>query len=202
MTDFDPVLAATLDRLAPAEAGAPDWADVLARTRRRGRRRAAWAVAAAVGAAVLGVGVATGAGVETPIGGLLGLGKRPPLTATASLLPVAGSGSGTFAARPGPVFAPVGKERPLGFPLRISYVLTFRGLSGSATEAWLRVAPPLRRKGSGFVVRLCGPCRSPLHSWASHTDLVIALLTGRVTVEVATAKHPDGELRGQAMLRR
>jgi len=202
VTDFDPVFAASLDRLAPEEPAAPDWGDVLARSGRGGRRRAAWAAVAAAAAAALGVGVATAAGVETPLRGLLGLDKRPVLTATAKLLPVAGSGSGTFSARPGPILVPIGQKRPLGFPLRISYVMTFRGLSGPATEARLRVAPPIRRPGIGFVVRLCGPCRSPAHGWATHRDLVMALLTGRVTVEIATAKHPDGELRGQAMLHR
>jgi hypothetical protein len=203
MTEFDPVFAHALDRLAPAGAAAPDWADVIARSGRRGRRRAAWAAAVAVAAAALVVAVATPAlGLDTPFRGLLGFDKRPRIAVTAKLLPVAGSGSGTFTASPPTVFAPVGRKRPLGFPLRIDYVLTFRGLSGPATEARLRVAPPIRGKGSGFVVRLCRPCRSPLRGSAQHVGLGLALLTGRITVEVATAAHPDGELRGQAMLKR
>jgi hypothetical protein len=203
MTELDSVFAGVLDRFAPADDAAPDWADVLARAGRRGRRRAAWSAVTAAAAGALVVGLATPAfGLETPFRGLLGFGERPRLTVTARLLPIAGSGSGTFTASPPTLFHPVGQKRPLGFPLRIDYVLTFRGLSGPATEARLRVAPPVRVKGSGFVVRLCRPCRSPMRGSAQHIGLGLALLTGRITVEVATAAHPDGELRGQAMLRR
>jgi hypothetical protein len=202
MTEFDSVLAGVLDRLAPADGGAADWPDVLARAHRPARRvLAATGVAAA--AAALAVGVATPAlGLETQFRGLLGLDKRPRIAVAAHLLPVAGSGSGTFTASPPTVLAPVGGKRPVGFPLRIDYVLTFRGLSGPATEARLRVTPPIRGKGSGFVVRLCAPCRSPLRGSVSHVGLGLALLTGRITAEVATAAHPDGELHGRPMLRR
>jgi hypothetical protein len=201
MTELDPVFAGVLDRLAPADGAPADWADVLGRARRP-RRRVYAATGVAAVAAVLVVGVATPAfGLGTPLRGLLGLDKRPRIAVAARLLPIAGSGSGTFTASPPTVLAPVGRKRPVGFPLRIDYALTFRGLSGPATEARLRVAPPVRGKGSGFVVRLCAPCRSPLHGSVSHVGLGLALLTGRTTVEVATAAHPDAELRGQAMLR-
>ena len=203
MTEIDPALARTLERLAPCEPAPPAWDDVLSRARRgrRGRMLAGAAVAAVVAVAV--VGLATPAlGLETPFRGLLGFDKRPPLELTAHLTAVAGSGSGTFFARPFASFTPVGSGRAAGFPPHVGYLLAYRGLSGKATEVRLRAAPPIRGKGTGFVVHLCGPCKSPMRGTIRHPGLALALLVGRVSVEVATAAHPDGELRGRVVPRR
>jgi hypothetical protein len=81
-------------------------------------------------------------------------------------------------------------------------VLTYRGLSGPATAARLRVAPLARGRGTGYVIQLCAPCRSPVRGLLRRRGLMLVLLTGRATVEVATAAHPDGELQGRVMPRR
>jgi len=194
---FDPELAATLERLAPAGATEPDWADVLARARGGSRSRRGLAAAALL--AALALLAAPALGLRTLIGG-----ARPHLQLVARLEPVAGTGSGSLVLTPAGTFTHPGSNRvEVWFGLRkIGYALRFQGLSGPATSARLVVAPPRRGHGRGYTVRLCAPCTSGFHGVIRLRRLVFAVLARRATVEVDTARHPDGELRGRILARR
>jgi hypothetical protein len=184
MTDVDASIAAELELLSPRVSTAPDWNDVLARA---GVRRHTPPLVALAAALVLVLAAA-------PALALLAR-DRPRLEFGADLHPVAGSGSGTFRATPLRTFRHPRSTRVFS-PPAFSAKLTFSGLSGPATSARLRIAPS-RPGGPATVVRLCAPCRSGTTLLVRRRGLLLVAIDGRATVEVATAAHPRGELRGK-----
>jgi hypothetical protein len=198
VTDVDSTLAAALERLAPRVPASPDWGEVL---NRAGARRYAvrWA-ALALAAALVALAAAPAFGLH----GLFRADKRPRVHFAAELQAVAGSGSGSFTAEPLHSFWHVqhGTTRLAGFSRPLRFTLRFDGLSGPATSARLVVAPPRRGRMHGYSVRLCSPCASGAHGVLRRRGLILAFLPGRATVVVVTARHPDGELRGQVVPRR
>jgi hypothetical protein len=79
---------------------------------------------------------------------------------------------------------------------RLSWRLTFRGLTGRAIAAHIHLAKP--GKAGPVVVPLCGPCRSGVRKTARvNARTVRALLNGGAYANVHTAKNPAGEIRGQ-----
>jgi len=195
VNDFDPAVALELDRLAPPAAALLDWSDVLARAGHRSHRRGGVAVSVVVLAAV--ALLATPAlGIRGKVDALLGVDGRSRLHFIAILKPVAGYGTGTVDATPVRAFTHVGSDRTIGFAQAISVKVDFGGLSGPATVARVRVTAPRRPSGKGFVVRLCGPCRTGTTVVIRRRGLILALFDGRATAEIATAAHPNGELRG------
>jgi CHRD domain-containing protein len=79
---------------------------------------------------------------------------------------------------------------------RLSWRLTFKGLSGTATASHIHLG---RRGRSGAVsVALCGPCRTGARGSANvSAKTVAALLAGGAYVNVHTARNKSGEIRGQ-----
>jgi CHRD domain len=78
----------------------------------------------------------------------------------------------------------------------LTWRLTFRNLSGSATAAHIHTAP--KRVAGPVTVPLCAPCTSPVNGTSTLTaDQVKNLLAGKQYVNVHTAKNPGGEIRGQ-----
>jgi len=185
VNDIDSVLAAELELLSPRVPAAPNWNDVLARAGARRRAPKVIALAATLVLVVL---------VATPALGLLSR-DRPRLQFGADLRAVAGSGTGTFRATPLRTFRHPGSKRVF-FPQAFSATLTFSGLSGPATSARLRITPR-HPAGDAVVVRLCAPCRSGTTLVVRRRGLLLVAIGGRATVEVATAAHPGGELRGR-----
>jgi hypothetical protein len=79
---------------------------------------------------------------------------------------------------------------------KLTWSLTFHGLSGQATGAHIH----LGKKGvaGAVAVALCGPCRSGAHGTTTVTAAVVtALMKGRAYANVHTAKNAGGEIRGQ-----
>jgi hypothetical protein len=184
VNDIDPAFAAELELLSPRVPAVPDWDDVLTRAgvRRRPPRRVALAATLALVALVAG-----------PALGLL-TRDHPRLQFGAELHAVAGSGTGTFRATPLRTIRHPGSKR-LFFPPGFSATLKFSGLSGPATSARLRIARPDGRTAA--VVKLCAPCRSGTTLIVRRRGLLLVAIGRRATVEVATAAHPGGELRGK-----
>jgi hypothetical protein len=135
-------------------------------------------------------------GIQGKVGALLGVDGRSRLHFVAILKPVAGHGTGTVDATPVRAFTHVGSDRTIGFAQAISVRVEFGGLSGAATVARIRVTAPRRPSGKGFAVRLCGPCSPGTTVVIRRRGLILALFDGRATAEIATAAHPNGELRG------
>jgi hypothetical protein len=189
VNDIDPAFAAELELLSPRVPVAPDWSDVLARAGVRRPTRTPRAIVLAAASLVLVVLAAT------PALGLLSR-ERPALRFGADLHAVAGSGTGTFRATPLRTFRHPGSNRVF-FPPAFSSTLTFGGLSGPATSARLRIAA--RRGGRPAVVQLCAPCRSGTTLVVRRRGLLLVAIDGRATIEVATAAHPAGELRGNVV---
>ena len=191
MNDIDPALAVELHRLAPPSAPALDWNDVLARAGHR-RRRPAGLVVIAIVLASVALLATPALGIRGKVGEILGIHAGPRPAFVAGLTPVAGSGSGTVIAAPATTFTPVGSKRTVGFPPRLAVTIRFAGLSGPATAGRIRVT--LRSSsGTGFVIRICGPCHSGTTIVIHRRGLFLALLAGRGTAEIATAAHPHGE---------
>ena len=79
---------------------------------------------------------------------------------------------------------------------RLSWRLTFRGLTGAAAAAHIHIAKP--GVAGPVAVTLCGPCRSGVRGTAKlKASTVTALLAGRTYVNVHTTRNPAGEIRGQ-----
>ena len=79
---------------------------------------------------------------------------------------------------------------------RLSWRLTFQGLSGKASASHVHLGK--RGKAGAVAVSLCGPCRSGARGTAKlNAKTVTALLAGGAYVNVHTAKNPAGEIRGQ-----
>ncbi len=79
---------------------------------------------------------------------------------------------------------------------KLTFTLTFTGLTGPATAAHIHLAG--MGKSGPVVVPLCGPCKSPVKGTATLTASVLAALPKHdLYVNVHTAKNPAGEIRGQ-----
>jgi hypothetical protein len=82
---------------------------------------------------------------------------------------------------------------------RLSWRLTFRGLTGRAAQAHVHLGRP--GKAGPVAVTLCGPCQSGAKGTAPVTAAVRkALLNGTAYVNVHTARNGAGEIRGQVAL--
>jgi len=81
---------------------------------------------------------------------------------------------------------------------KLTWSLTFRGLTGSATSAHIHLG---RTGVSGPVaVPLCGPCTSGAHGVVTlKASVASALAKGTAYANVHTAKNPAGEIRGQVL---
>jgi hypothetical protein len=79
---------------------------------------------------------------------------------------------------------------------RLSWRLSFQGLSGSAAASHIHIGK--RGKAGPVAVALCGPCRSGVRGTATlNGKAVTALLAGGAYVNVHTARNAAGEIRGQ-----
>ncbi|MDX2221302.1 MAG: CHRD domain-containing protein [Rhodospirillaceae bacterium] len=82
--------------------------------------------------------------------------------------------------------------------LKITWKVTYQDLTGPATVAGL-YGPENVGANAGMVVDLSpNGLKSPIEGSAVLSDGTFQyLITGRVYVNIHTAKYPDGELRGQ-----
>jgi len=81
----------------------------------------------------------------------------------------------------------------------LSWKVEYSGLSGPATMAHFHGPAPVG-KAAGVAVPLRGDLASPIAGMATLTDPQIAdLEAGQWYVNVHTAAHPGGEIRGQVM---
>ena len=79
---------------------------------------------------------------------------------------------------------------------KLTWRLTFHGLSGKATAAHIHLGK--RGKAGPVVVPLCGPCTSGAHGTATISNsLDKSIEGGKAYVNVHTIKNPNGEIRGQ-----
>jgi hypothetical protein len=203
MNEFDPALASALDRIASREDASSDWADVLARAGHRTDRHRLRVAVLALAVAFLALpALGLGGG---PLRSLFGAEKRP-IRLVAELEPVAGSGAGTFVAEPTGAIFRLPPNSQLGrrgaFAQTVRFTLYVHSLSGPATSARIALAPSVRGDMPASAVRLCSPCTATTTGIVRARRLMLALLTGRATIEVATKAHPDGELRGRVTPRR
>lgn len=81
----------------------------------------------------------------------------------------------------------------------VSWTLTYSGLSGTATAAHFH-GPAPAGKAAPVEVPLTGDLTSPVKGSATITDAQAADLKGGLWyVNVHTAAHPGGEIRGQVL---
>lgn len=79
---------------------------------------------------------------------------------------------------------------------KLTWKLTFSGLTGKATAAHIHMAKA--GKAGNVIVVLCTPCRSGAHGSTKVSAAVKrALANHKAYVNVHTAKNPNGEIRGQ-----
>lgn len=79
---------------------------------------------------------------------------------------------------------------------KLSWRLTFQGLTGKATASHIHVGA--RGRVGAVRVALCGPCRSGARGSATVDGRTFnALLAGSTYVNVHTARNAAGEIRGQ-----
>ena len=82
---------------------------------------------------------------------------------------------------------------------KLEWTVTYSGLSGPATMAHFHGPAPVG-KAAGVAVPLMGDVSSPAKGSATLTDAQIHdLEAGMWYVNVHTAAHPGGEIRGQVM---
>lgn len=84
---------------------------------------------------------------------------------------------------------------------RFLWTILFFDLSGPAVEADLQVGPP--GAAGSVLFPLCRPCKASESGSTKLTQRGVRLIeSGATYVNLRTAKNPDGEIRGQALLRR
>jgi len=80
---------------------------------------------------------------------------------------------------------------------KISWKITYSGLTGPATMAHFH-GPAPAGQAAGVAVPITPPLASPARGSASVTDAQIGdLKAGQWYVNIHTAAHPGGEIRGQ-----
>lgn len=79
---------------------------------------------------------------------------------------------------------------------RLTWKLTFSGLTGKATAAHIHMGA--RGKAGNVLISLCTACKSGVHGTTKISAAVKkALAHHKAYVNVHTAKNPNGEIRGQ-----
>lgn len=79
---------------------------------------------------------------------------------------------------------------------RLVWRLSYSGLSGPATGASIHIAPA--GHSAAALTRICSPCTPISHGAMVMTTSQAGAVTGNASyVDVSTAAHPDGEIRGQ-----
>lgn len=80
--------------------------------------------------------------------------------------------------------------------VKITWKLTYSGLSGKATAAHIHLGKP--GKAGGVALALCGPCKSGQSGsgMVSHAQFK-AIEKGGSYVNIHTVKNAGGEIRGQ-----
>jgi hypothetical protein len=79
---------------------------------------------------------------------------------------------------------------------KLSWRLTFRGLTGKATASHIHLGA--RGRPGAVRVSLCGPCRSGIRGSARiDAKTLNAILAGKTYVNVHTTRNAAGEIRGQ-----
>lgn len=79
---------------------------------------------------------------------------------------------------------------------RLVWRLSVSGLSGPATSAALHIAPV--GHSAAPLMTMCAPCQTISHGMLTVTTTQAGSLTSDAAyVDVATAAHPGGEIRGQ-----
>ena len=100
--------------------------------------------------------------------------------------------TGTFECREG-------EQACVSKPGKMTWRLTFSGLSGKAVAAHLHFGKS--GKAGAVAVPLCGPCASGAHGTLQITRKVWNAASAKgLYVNVHTAKNPAGEIRGQIVI--
>ncbi len=82
---------------------------------------------------------------------------------------------------------------------KLTYTITYSDLTGPVTAAHFH-GPAAAGANAGPIVPLSGDMKSPIKGEATLTDAQIKEMTdGKVYINLHTAAHKDGELRGQVM---
>lgn len=82
---------------------------------------------------------------------------------------------------------------------KLSWTLNYSGLTGDPNGAHFH-GPATPDKNAGVAVPITAPLTSPVKGSATLTDAQATdLMAGRWYVNVHTAAHKDGEIRGQVM---
>ncbi len=82
----------------------------------------------------------------------------------------------------------------------LTWKLTFKSLSGSATAAHIHLGK--RGVAGPIAVPLCGPCRTGAHGTAKLTERIVVAIEHHLGyVNVHTLKNKNGEIRGQISIK-